>query len=414
MININFDIKEINKPFRKLLNVDTWENLIFGGSSSGKSYFVFSQMLLLELLEGGRNFLVVRKVQRTNKDTTFNQVYEGLQMLPDELRGMFTINKSEMSIKAPNGYIIYFRGLDDIEKLKGINPPKGVITDVIVEEASETSRDDIKKLKKRIRGFTQKKKRFWYLSNPVYSKHWLNTDVCRRVVFNIEDKFYQDKNLTILHTTYKDNIRHLSQEEVDELENEENPYYYDVYTLGKWGVLGDVIFTNWQVADLSGYNFSSCFYGLDFGWSAPSALVKVAVKGDNVYILDCFYKKHAKFEEIASKIKKIAGNSLVICDSAEPRSQRTLHELGAKVKGAKKPKDHMIHAIRWLQGKNIYIDRSLIEVQNEFELYQWQKDKGGESLDEPVKKNDHAIQAIVYSLEDYLYDNRISAKSFNH
>ena len=28
-------------------------------------------------------------------------------------------------------------------------------------------------------------------------------------------------------------------------------YYYQVYTLGNWGVLGDVIFTNWKVDDLS-------------------------------------------------------------------------------------------------------------------------------------------------------------------
>jgi len=53
-----------------------------------------------------------------------------------------------MTMTCKNGYQIYFRGLDDPEKLKSIIPEKGVITDIIIEEATETKRDDIKHLEK--------------------------------------------------------------------------------------------------------------------------------------------------------------------------------------------------------------------------------------------------------------------------
>ena len=48
----------------------------------------------------------------------------------------------------------------------------------------------------------------------------------------------------------KDN-EFLTAEDHERLENEKDEYYYNVYTLGNWGVLGDVIFKNWKLADLS-------------------------------------------------------------------------------------------------------------------------------------------------------------------
>ena len=58
------------------------------------------------------------------------------------LERLFKINRTEMTITCVTGYQILFRGLDDAEKLKSIIPEKGVITDILVEEATETKRDD--------------------------------------------------------------------------------------------------------------------------------------------------------------------------------------------------------------------------------------------------------------------------------
>lgn len=397
-------VNEVYKPF---MDDNTYEQVFFGGSSSGKSHFILSQRLIARILAGGRNFLVIRKVQRTNKDSTFNQVLAGINFLPDMLKDKFEINKSEMKIVfTPNQSTIFFRGLDDPEKLKGVKPVAGVITDVVFEEVSEITFDDVKLVKRRVRGKSEYGKVFTYLTNPVSKQHWLNKEYCLPVGFQIKDKVYKSDRLLIVHTTYKDNIDNLGDDEVFELENEKSQYYYDVYTLGKWGVLGDVVFTNWETADLSqmenGLNYY--YHGLDFGWNAPTAYVKIYLKGDNIYIVNSYYKRQAKFKDLVANVKPMSQKGYIICDSAEPRSIETLKDYGLdNVYGCKKTPDHMKHAIRWLQGKNIIIDKELIEVQNEFSLYQYKK-VNGETLDEPVKKNDHAIQAMVYALEDVIYD----------
>ena len=68
------------------------------------------------------------------------------------LSAAFNINKTDGTItNIQTGNQIIFSGLDDVEKLKSITPSKGAITDIWVEEATETDRASVKQLLKRIR-----------------------------------------------------------------------------------------------------------------------------------------------------------------------------------------------------------------------------------------------------------------------
>ena len=74
--------------------------------------------------------------------------------------------------------------------------------------------------------------------------------------------------MLIVKTTYKDNM-FLEEDDIAELENESDPYFYDVYTLGNFGILGNVVFKNWEVRDCSEIKkiADKRYYGLDFGFS---------------------------------------------------------------------------------------------------------------------------------------------------
>ncbi|MBA7557904.1 hypothetical protein ES705_50686 [subsurface metagenome] len=135
-----------------------------------------------------------------------------------------------MTITCVTGYQILFRGLDDAEKLKSIIPEKGVITDILIEEATETKRDDVKQLYKRLRGKSKVLKRLTMAFNPIIRTHWIFKEYFKNWVEG-ETEYHDDK-LSILKTTYKDN-RFLEQDDIDELENEQDPYYREVYTLGR-------------------------------------------------------------------------------------------------------------------------------------------------------------------------------------
>ena len=75
--------------------------------------------------------------------------YQGNQRTKPVLRDCFNVSKSEMLITTMNnGAQILFAGLDDVEKIKSITPASGVLTDIWIEEATETSYDDLKQLEK--------------------------------------------------------------------------------------------------------------------------------------------------------------------------------------------------------------------------------------------------------------------------
>ncbi len=398
MLTIKARPKYVNNAYFNYLKDDTRVQIFFGGASSGKSYFI-AQRIVADTVQG-RNTLVLRNVARTLRGSCWNEIVKAISKVP--YKQWFTISKTEMIITATNnGAQILFAGLDDVEKIKSITPANGVLTDVWVEEATETSYDDYKQLEKRLRGESRHKKRITLSFNPVYKEHWIYEEFFKG--WADDDTSYQDEHLSILKTTYKDN-RFLTADDIYALENETDEYYRAVYTEGQWGTLGDVIFRNWRVEDLSEFSKSAdkLYFGLDFGFSSdPCAVVKLHYDKAHkrIYILDEIYERGLTNTALAPILKEFVGNHYVTCDSAEPKSIKELQNMGIRAIGAKKGPDSIMHGIQWLQGHEIIIDTRCQNLRNEFQLYQWRKDKNGNSLRVPEDKNQHGIDGIRYALE---------------
>jgi phage terminase large subunit len=346
----------------------------------------------------GRNTLVLRNVAKTLRGSCWNEITKAIRAFG--LGDLFEVSKTEMVITAKNNQCqILFAGLDDVEKIKSITPAKGVLTDVWIEEATEAAWEDYKQLDKRLRGLSRHAKRLTLSFNPIYREHWIYTNF-----FGDWDESKTVINtpaLSILKTTYKDN-NFLTQDDRDALENEKDPYYRNVYTLGNWGVLGDVIFRNWRVEDLSGMNTDKPLFGLDFGFSSdPAAGVKVHYDRaqKKIYILDELHEKGLTNSQLANILKPWVGGHYITCDSSEPKSIKELQNLGIRAIGAKKGPDSVIHGIQWLQGHEIIVDVRCQHMKNEFQLYQWRKDKNGQSMRVPEDRNNHLIDALRYCLE---------------
>lgn len=388
----------INPVYRPFIDDQTRTQILFGGSSSGKSRFI-AQRLVYDLINGERNYLVVRNTGRTNRSTTFNEINT---VISDwKLSKYFKINKSEMTITCmiAKNRQVFFMGLDDVEKLKGITPENdGVITDVWIEEATETSEDDCNQLRKRLRGDSKVSKRMTYSFNPIMRSHW----IFKRFFQNMHDsdKDYRDPDLAILRTTYKDNC-FLAPDDIKDLENETNEYYRDVYTLGKWGVLGHLIFTNWHVEDMTGLRdaFGTYHNGLDFGFTNdPTALARCARKEKKLYITHEMYEFGMTNDLIAAGIKPIISNEAVRCDPSSPKDIAELRGYGINATAASGGKGSVNHGIQFIQQYEVIIDRTCQNAINEFQLYQWDKNKQGETMNQPIDKHNHFIDALRYAL----------------
>jgi phage terminase large subunit len=375
--------------------------IYFGGSSSGKSVFL-AQRAVLDVFGGKRNYLIVRNVQNTLRQSCFNEISKAISDF--ELSDYFSINKSDLVITCTyNRKQILFAGLDDPEKIKSITPIDGVITDIWVEEATETNRQAVKQLDKRLRGQSSVTKRLTLSFNPILRDHWIYTEY-----FDIwqDDKNYvesKEKNLSILKTTYKDN-KFLMPDDIAALENESDTYYYEVYTLGNWGVLGATIFRNWRVEDFSEIEKTFTIYnhGLDWGFGVdPLAYVKLYFDRmrNRLYVCDEVYATGLLNKEAADLIKPLAGRDGVICDSAEPKSIEEIRGFGINAYAAKKGPGSVEFGIKFLQGLEIIIHPRCQNAKNEFSKYKWKEDKNGIVLPVPLDRDNHLIDAIRYALE---------------
>nr|DAY68385.1 MAG TPA: terminase large subunit [Caudoviricetes sp.] len=225
MINIQIDKKVFNKKYIPYLDNEDRYLLFYGGGSSGKSYYIV-QRYVYRLLTRKMNLLVVRQTGNTNRDSTFALFKQVINQW--NLSSLFDI--TDLRIKCKNGNEVIFRGLDDTEKIKSTTFENGELTDIWVEEATECKEADINQLKVRLRG-GKSKKQMVLSFNPVNINHW------------IKRHFIDSKLATVCHSTYKDN-KFLTEEDIKVLQSfkDTDPYYYNVYCLGLWGVLGKTFF----------------------------------------------------------------------------------------------------------------------------------------------------------------------------
>lgn len=224
---VEIDTNVFNDVYLPFLDNDDRYLIFYGGGSSGKSYFIV-QMWLYRCLTRKMNLLVVRQTGKSNRDSTFALFVQVIKEW--NLSSLFSINKSNLRIKCTNGNEIIFMGLDDTEKIKSTTFENGELTNEWLEEATEMQEEDVQQLKIRMRGGTSKKQMVLSF-NPINISHWIK-------------KHFIDSGLaTVVHTTYKDN-KFLTDEDRKVLESfkDTDPYYYQVYGLGQWGILGQTYF----------------------------------------------------------------------------------------------------------------------------------------------------------------------------
>lgn len=219
-----------NEAFADLI-FDTHRYLVLkGGGGSGKSIFAGRKILERCTTEPGHRYLCVRKVARTLRESCFEQLRDQAYEYYGESVAFIPRGKSgDMYIRLKNGSEILFAGLDDAEKLKSIYE----ITGVWIEEASELTREDFNQMDIRLRANFSRYLQMILSFNPISATHWLKA------------RFFdeRDPRARIHESTYRDN-RFLSREQIETLENFRNtdPYYYQVYCLGQWGVTGRTVF----------------------------------------------------------------------------------------------------------------------------------------------------------------------------
>lgn len=197
--------------------------VLYGGGGSGKSVFAAHKIILRTVCEKGHKFLALRKVGESVKDSIFAELQAAIEDL--DVDGEFQVNKTDRTFTHHlTGNIIMCKGLDEPKKIKSI---KG-ITGMWLEEATDFDEEDLEQLNIRIRGTKPNYIQYIISFNPVDENHWL------------KKRFFDIKNedTTVCHSTYHHNyfLSEVDREQLEKLKDR-NRLFYDVYCLGKWGIV---------------------------------------------------------------------------------------------------------------------------------------------------------------------------------
>jgi len=378
-------------------------NVLYGGAGSGKSVFAAQRYVYRMVTKRGHNIMGVCKVDKANRDSTFAQMNQVINMWG--LRDVFHVTINPLSITCKhNGNQMLFRGLDDPEKLKSLTFVTGPLTDIWVEEASAITPSDDRQLRLRLRGHAAVPKQVTYTFNPIDAMHWLKG--------RFFDNPLAPERATVLKTTYKDNAW-LAPDDRAELEalKDEDLTYYQIYALGEWGVIGNVVFSNYVIEDfpLDLADFDAIYQGQDYGFNHPFAFELVGMKDNELYIFDEVYERqrtngeliqdsgiYFESRQILSRVK----NASTTADSAEPDRIKEWRQSGWNVIASKKGPGSEKFGIDFMKHRKMHIHKSRCPgIAAEIPLFKYREDKHGNVLDEFVDFKNDGIAAVRYATE---------------
>ena len=396
-MKINIHTNIFNPVYLPYLEDYSTRFLLFqGGAGSGKSHFI-AQRLVYKALKDTRKILVLRKVNRTTKASTFQLLLDTLNQFG--ILNYCVINRTDFSITLPTGSQFLCMGLDDPEKIKSITG----LTDAWLEEATEFSLDDFSQVNLRVRDPKAENQEIILSLNPVSKANW-----CYLHFFaeNPElDEFR--KTVRIVHTTYKDNP-HLPEAYVQALlmMKATNEVYYKIYALGEFGSLDKLIYNNWQKMDFDPDTIKGqLLCGLDFGYTNDPTAFTASILVENerrIYIFKEWGGTGYLNDAIADQIKEMGFAKSIICaDSAEQKSIDEIKRLGiSRIKPCVKGKGSVLQGIQKLQQYELIVHPSCENVIEELENYAWKKDKQtNEYINEPAEGFDHYMDSLRYSLQ---------------
>ena len=279
--------------------------------------------------------------------------------------------KTEQMYTYPSGSYIEFFSVDNALKVRG--PGRDI---VFVNECNLIEYDTLRQLMLR----TKQCAIIDY--NPADEFHW------------IYDKVITRKNCKFVQTTYLDNP-FLTPETVQEIESykETDENFWRIYGLGERGHSEGIVYTHWQV--VTKIPTGKTFYGLDFGYIRPSALVRVTECDKGLYVEEIFYQSHLTNEDIISRIKDNVGRyDEIWADSEDPKTIDYIRKAGVNIKNVKKGPGSVRTGIDFIKSRKLFISSDAINTMKEIKSYKFNpKNK----VEEPKKENDHAMDAMRYA-----------------
>lgn len=286
-------------------------------------------------------------------------------------------NKTESTYIFETGSKIEFFSADQPGKVRG--PRRDIL---FINEANNVPYETYDQLEVRT------KKIIWIDYNPT-NEFW------------VYDQVLENNDCDFLTLTYKDN-EGLDKNIIDSIESRKgNKSWWQVYGMGQLGEVEGKIYTGWQLDIDLPHEARLVSRGLDFGFSNdPAALIDIYLYNGGYILDEQLYKIGMNNRQIADFINNLPEPmTMVIADSAEPKSIDELREYGVSVIGANKGPGSVNQGIQWVQAQQVSITKRSLNLKKAYQNYMWQTDRDGNILTKPDHYMSDTLDATRYGME---------------
>jgi len=236
----------------------------------------------------------------------------------------------------------------------------------------------------------------------------------------ISHSFIKDKdyNIELNQNNYtKKQLNELKRCIYNESVGSASLYHWLVFGLGQKSEKPNRIFKGWELlnnADFEKLPYQS-YYGLDYGLSAPSALVEMKFDGDeNYFFKEILYKPMNDIKgSLSDEFERlnIPKHKQIIADSGNELNKeesRKLKNAGYNIIQAKKGAGSISSGIETIQKSKIHYTKESINIEQEYENYSW-KIWQGIQMDVPEENgDDHSLDAMKYVISWFVKVFRLS------
>lgn len=398
--------KTIGSGYNEFWHNKNFYRVVKGSRGSKKSKTTALNFIYRLMEHEWANLLVVRRFSNTNKQSTYTDLKWATNRLG--VKHLFKFNDSlpEITYK-PTGQKILFRGLDDPLKITSITVDKGILCWCWIEEAYQVETyDKFATLVESIRGSVDNPNFFKQITvtfNPWSERHWL-----KPTFFDEDTKLNNTFSYT---TTYRVN-EWLDEVDIARYEDlyRTNPRRARIVCDGDWGVAEGLVFENFEVKEFDWdkklKEKQVVAHGSDFGFTQdPTTLISTIVdlKNKELWIYDEHYQRGMLTDEIYQMyLDKGLKNAKIIADSAEKRLITEIKRKGiSNLKPSIKGQGSIMQGVQFIQGFKIYVHPTCEHTIEELNTYTFDQDKDGNWLNKPIDANNHLMDALRYSLEEF-------------
>ena len=362
--------------YEAIFNSDVRYVVNEGGSRSSKTYSLCQLMIIYALSKENKIISVIRKASTTVKKTVMKQDFIPLLKELNLYNTTVKHNKSDSTFTFHNGSVISFIGADDEQKLRGMKHDLAWLN-----EANELLYDDFQQIAMRTTG------KIIVDYNPSANSSYLY-------------QIPEDKCIKI-HSTYKDNP-FLGKEQIDLIESykETDISYYTIFALGKRANSKENVYQEWEVVKTKPEELNDFIYGIDFGFTHPTSLVKIWFNRDykvnKLYIEEIIYESGLTSTDLIKLMDKlnVDKSKVIVADYARPEIIKEMKNAGYKsINAIKDVKDGINNVKTFI----VLVNDFATNIIKENSLYKYKK-VNGEIIDDVIKLNDDAMDAIRYGV----------------